>query len=476
MNILGFDIKRVKPNSSKKGGRRHYEAADKGRRGKAFINVKNTGVNAEVLPALSVLRSRSRHKVRNDGWAKRAVEAVVKHTVGEGIRPAPIGTLKQKKQLKELWKRWAESTQCDFYGKTTLYGLQELAMRSVVEGGDCIVILRWVSPKRANELPIKLQLCEGDLIDHSRNGTVMVDGKNGVSRLGVHFSETGELLGYWLFNQHPGDVPSTITGLQASEFHPKENVLHVFELLRIGQVRGVPFGISSFMKLSDFSDYEDAQLTKQKVAACFSAFIGGTTTPADDEKEDDLFERLEAGTVERLGTDETITFSEPPTVGDYDNYSTRILQGIAAGYGITYEMLTMDYSRVNFTSGRMAKIDVTPNFRSWQYNMMVPMFCAPVWEWFIDACIVAGFLSGRMEADWTAPRVQQLDPVKETNSRVTQVQAGFATLSEIIREDGREPEEFFEEYKQDVERMKGLGIVLKSIDATPDTLNNMQNG
>ena len=433
---------------------RAYEAADKGRRGKALRLALSTGPNREISSALVTLRNRSRHMVRNNGWAKRAVEAVVKHTIGEGIRPAPLGTINENKFIKKIWRQWAETTDCDFYGKTNLYGLQELAMRAIVEGGDVIVILRRTKPD--GNIPIKLQLCEGDFIDHTRNGAI----NGGIARLGVQYSNSGELLGYWLWSHHPGDGDMFTLNYQ-SEFYPKDDILHVFEVLRIGQSRGIPFGVSSFMRMSDFSDYEDAQLMKQKVATCFAAFITGSEIPKTDD--DPIIDRLEPGVIDRLGTGETIEFANPPTVGDYDIYSVRILQGIAAAYGITYEMLTMDYSRVNFTSGRMAKIDVTSNFRSWQYNMFVPQFCAPVWKWFMNACIIAGALPKWYHTDWTAPRVQQLDPVKENNARVTSVAAGFNTLSEVIREDGRDPEELFDEYKQDIARLKKMGIDLTSI-------------
>ena len=70
--------------------KRAYEAADKGRRGKAFRMAKSTSVNSEVSAALVTLRDRSRNMVRNNGWARRAVEAITKHTIGEGIQPAPV--------------------------------------------------------------------------------------------------------------------------------------------------------------------------------------------------------------------------------------------------------------------------------------------------------------------------------------------------------------------------------------------------
>lgn len=449
MQLFGLDIK------IQKAGKRVYEAADRGRRGKAFRLAGSTGANREISGALVTLRNRSRHMVRNNGWVKRAVECITKHTIGEGIQPAPIGDLKKTKEVKELWKLWAETTDCDFYGKTTFYGLQELAMRCIVEGGDVIALKRWVRPDNDSEsgIPLKIQLCEGDQLDHSRNNR----NEKGIARLGVQYSNTGELLGYWLYDYHPGD--GTIFGnANESKFYPKSDVIHAFEILRIGQARGIPFGLAAFMKAGDFSDYEDAQLFKQKIAACFAAFVLGS-----DDAGTEPVENIEPGVIEHLSSGETVEFANPPSVSDYDPYAARILQGIAAAYGITYEMLTMDYSKVNFTSGRMAKIDVTNNFKSWQYNLMVPQFCAPVWKWFIDACLVSGKLKRPIRADWTAPRVQQLDPAKEIGAQAAAIKNGLATLSEIIRESGREPEEFFTEYAQDIDRLKAMGINIDSV-------------
>jgi lambda family phage portal protein len=459
MKIFGLHITRKKPRTI-----RVYEAAGKGRRGESFRMAYSTGVNMEIARALVTLRDRSRHMSRNNGWAKRAVEAIARHTVGEGIQPAPVGNLNQIKKIKDIWRDWAGSTDCDWYGKTNFYGLQELAMRAIVEGGDMLIIKRWIKDNESG-VPLKLELMEGDRIDHSRNGV----NDKGIARLGVQFTPSGELSGYWLFDCHPGDGISAFTKNE-SRFFDKSDVIHAFEVLRIGQVRGLPIGVASFMKMNDFSDYEDAQLVKQKVAAAITAFVTGSN-PQEIKKEnrsqDGLLEYVESGSVEYLNPDENVIFPNPPSVSDYDSYSTRILQGIASAYGITYEMLTMDYSRVNFTSGRMAKIDVTANFKSWQYNMIVPQLCTPVWKWFIDACLVAGKISKPIKTDWTAPRVQQLDPVKETNAQITRIKAGLATLSETIRETGREPEEFFEEYAQDVERIRKLKLILDSIITSP---------
>ena len=454
---------------------RSYDAASFGRRTKSFDKARSSGPNLEISQALITLRNRSRLFTRNNGWAKRAIQAIANNTVGEGIRPAPVGKKNQVKFIKTIWKQWAESTECDWYGKNTFYGLQKLAMKEIAEGGEMLILKRRVQPTDTNPIPIKLQLIEADQLDQSRDFNYY-EQDGGYSRLGVRYDKDGRLLGYWIYDIHPSDGTGFFKQV-FSTFHPKEDVIHAYEILRIGQVRGVPMGVASFIKLSDFSDYEDAQLLRQKVAACFSAFITG-----DDETNSgapgttDPLERLEPGIIQYLRNGETVTFGNPPPAENYDEYSTKILQGIAAAYGITYEMLTMDYSKVNFSSGKMAQINVVANFKEWQYNMMVPQICVPVWDWFMEGCLVAGLITKKIECsctDWTAPRIAQLDPMKETSARILAIQAGLMSLSECLREDGRDRDEFLAEYKADMEEMKALGINFSSI-LIPDIIEKIQ--
>lgn len=464
MNILDKAITYINPRAgliraSYRKKVRSYDSASYGRRTKMFDHATASGPNLEISGALQTLRNRSREMVRNNGWANRAVNVVAKNVVGEGIRPAPtVGTKNQIKKVKSIWKDWAESVNCDWYGQNTLYGLQLLAMRSIAEGGDCLVIKRRVQPTKENPIPIKIQLLEGDQLDHYKDFGSFQD--NSYCRLGVQFSQDGVREGYWIFPTHPTDGTGFFKTV-SSVFVPVSDCLHIYELLRIGQVRGVPMGVSSFIKMQDGSDYEDAELLRIKVASLFVAFVEG-----DEDQGNDPLERMEPGIIEYLKPGQKVTMNGPSTTSGIGEYTKTIKQGVAAGYGITYEMLTMDYSNVNFSSGRMAKIDVTGTFRNLQYNMLVPQMCVPVWGWFMDSAIMAGLMPTRLQCncmDWTAPRVQQLDPVKETSARVLQIQSGLTTLSECLREDGRDPDDVFEELASDKEKCEKAGITLSTI-------------
>jgi lambda family phage portal protein len=436
---------------------RHYESAAFGRRTKMFNKATSTGSNIEVGRALVTLRNRSRDLVRNNSWASRAITVISNNVIGEGIRPAPQGKKNQVSKAKELWKSWGESTKCDFYGKNTIYGLQSLAVKSMTEGGDFIIIKRRRVPIPSNPFSIQIQLLEGDHLDHLRDYQQFTN--NSYCRLGVQFSVDGRIEGYWIYDNHPTDGINHTIELQ-SHFISIDDCIHVFELLRIGQIRGVPQGIASFIKIGDFSAYEDAQLLRQKMASMFTAFVSGHDFSTDDYKAA-LYDMLEPGTIQYLSVEETVTFGNPPPAEGYDAYTKKILQSIAASYNITYEQLTMDYSNVNFTSGRMAKIDGLPYLRNLQYNLVVPQMLVPVWGWFMDSCIMSGLMSSYVaceSTDWTAPRIQMLNPVQETNALVTGMQAGIISLSEVHRESGGDLDEFIAECKSDMEKCKAAGL------------------
>jgi capsid protein len=70
----------------------------------------------------------------------------------------------------------------------------------------------------------------------------------------------------------------------------------------------------------------------------------------------------------------------------------RTLRRVAAGIGVTYEDLTGDYSNVNFSSARMARLSHWGNVNDWQMEHAVPAVLRGVWEWAMEAAVIAGEL------------------------------------------------------------------------------------
>lgn len=434
---------------------RKFDAASKGRRTSGWYST-NGSANTENRDALHILRDRSREMVRNNSYAGKALNTIGTSVVGDGIRLTPkiIGDGNLEK-LREIWLDWAESAICDYDNQHDFYGLQKLVMRSVAEGGDCIARVRRVTAK-TGKTGIQLQLLEGDYIDESRDRPLLENG--GYIMQGVEFDKDGRRVAYWLFDRHPGDV--NINKNFVSQRVDAKSIIHIYFKERLGQVRGIPFGTSSMLKLHDFDDFEDAELMKQKVAACFAAFVHDSNEPGTSATSTGtVSDKIEPGIIENLPAGKSITFANPPTVNGFGGYAKSVLQGAAAGYGVTYEQFTNDLSGVNFSSGRMGWIEFNKMVVDWQNNMLIPMFCTKVFEAFMAAIDIAGLWKGIAKPMWTTPRKQMIDPSKEVKALVEEVRGGLKSWQEAIRELGYEPSEIIKQLITDAKAFKDAGLM-----------------
>lgn len=475
MNLIDRVINVVSPKSAFKRTRyriatsvlsdsqRKYDAAAVSRRTDGW-QATGTSPNNETIAVLSRIRYRSRELVRNNPYAKRAIQVIKNNTVGTGIRPTPsVASNGNTERIKNAWWRWAETTECDWNGKKNFYGLQRMVIAAVAQDGEVIIRKRRVSSK-SGYLPVKLQICEADQIDDSMENPHTSDG--GWIIQGVEFNKSGQVIAYWLYDRHPGDSYEL-----KSVSVPADEVLHVYAQDRPGQVRGVPWSSTVMIKLRDYDDFEDAQLMQQKIAACFAAFVtkddssGGLNTPSDAPTS----ERIEPGIIEHLQPGEEVSFATPPSTTGQESFSRKVLQAIAAGNGITYESLTGDLSNVNFSSGRMGWIEMHRNIQEWQDDIMILQFCDPVFNWFVQAAKMKGYIeTSEVVADWTPPRREMIDPTKEVSGLVGMMQAGLNSWQDVVRQMGYDPDLVLKQIIEDIKKFDDAGLKFSS-----DYRNNM---
>ncbi len=448
---------------------RNYDAASPSRRTKNWPR-RFGDANTVTQAATAELRIQARDLVRNNSWAKRGQRVIANNVVGWGIVPKAASTKSDGKpnvevnaEAARLWKLWADSTECESEGRHTFYGMQHAVMKALATDGEVIVRRRWRKSTDGLTVPIQMQILEADFLDTLKTE----DTRTGKIVQGVEFDLLGRRIAYWLFPEHPGS--STRLGTQSYRI-PAEDVAHVFYSERPGQVRGVSWFGSVIVNLRDFDEFEDAELLRQKIAACFAAFVSdadgsGTSLGAADTATpaDETIETIEPGQVQYLKDGQKVDFSSPPmTTGD--SFAPRQLRRVAAGLGTTYEDLTGDYERVNFSSARMARLSHQGNVRDWQYNLLIPLFCAAVWRWFVEAAQQSGALpSGvKVPADWTVPPLPMIEPDKEGLALSRLVRNGTMTFSEMVREQGGDPEAHWAEYAADKKKLDELGIMLDS--------------
>jgi len=452
----GFALSRMQARQAATVFARHYEAAQLGRRTSGWYRSRGDA-NAVTGSAISELRTHARDLIRNNSWARRAQRIIANNTVGWGIVPKAIGADAAAAQL--LWKQWAESLEVETEGRHTLYSLQQQVMRVLASDGEVLIRRRRRQSKDGLLLPMQLQLMEADYIDTNKDGERGQSGGQIIQ--GIEYDAIGRRAAYWLFPEHPGSDNST--GQNVSKRVPAEDILHVFYQERPGQSRGVSWFASAIVNLKDFDEWEDAELMKQKIAACFAVFVtdlDGTAPALGTEDPDDAsIDSLEPGMIENLPAGKDVKFASPPPV-TVDSFAARQLRRVAAGLGVTYEDLTGDYSQVNFSSARMGRLSHQANVRDWQNNVLIPQFCTGVWRWFVEAAVASGALRGVSVAEWTVPALPMLEPDREGLAYQRLVRVGAMTPSEMVREQGFDPEAHWKQYAADLAKLDELGIIL----------------
>lgn len=440
---------------------RAYEGAKKSRRTEHWFTTKR-GPNADIKGALSTLIERSQDLVDSDPWSSKAVSVIVNNVVGEGIEGAPN---KATKAYTNDWNEWANSTYCDFYGKSNFFGLQALGLRTTAVRGSVLVRKR-IDPDiwlKEGLIPLQLQLLEPDWLDTTRDGRLDEFGNEIIG--GKTYDKWGRWLGAWLWDQHPGEDSLSQLRLTSS-FVPRSELLHVYELRRPGQYTGVPWGVAALLLSRDIADTCSAAVLKQKLAACFAAFVTDTDLEKDEDG-DDLTETIEPGLLQRLAPGQNVTFSDPPKVDDTIEFLKFNLLGVAAAWGITYESLTGDLSGVNFSSGRMGWLEFNRGVGKWRWDMLIPQMLDPIGLWYRETAQVVG--RGRIPRGmaWTAPRREMINPKEEIGYLLDAVKSGFMSLSEVQRSFGYVPKELLDELAKDLEYARGLGLAL-SVDGQMD--------
>lgn len=426
---------------------RAYDAAQMGGKNSSWRTGSHSA-NTELRGAGNRLRERTREQARNNPYGRKPLRSIPANVVGSGIM-ASINAAGLSKRgleaLKKNWRRWAENAQSvDFDGRKTFYAMQSLAFRAMLESGEAFIIRR----QRATGL--ELQLLEADFLDTQKDGLALVDG--GKILQGIQYDNYGKRTGYWFFQTHPGEM--SIGYNITSVFVPASDVIHLFQEERPGQQRGVPLGVSAINRSRDFSQYQDAQLIRQKIAACFSVFITKDihgARPGELSATGSGLERVEPGIIEHLIPGESVQFAAPPPVEGYGEYSAGVLHEIAAGYDIPYELLTGDYSQVNFSSARMARMEFSRLVEEWQEFILIPVLCARVFEWWIQWQTISGNIREGMDvtATWTSPKMEFVDPLKEVKAMVEKVRANLISWQEAVRQLGYDPSEILEELKAD---------------------------
>lgn len=457
--------------------RNSYDGAGTGRRAKGW-DAPDAAINAVSLPALPLLRRRSRAATRNDPYAASAISKRVTNLIGTGIVPHPqIKDKALRAEMQQLWEDWADESDAD--GRTDFYGQQALISRMVEESGECFIRLRYRRPEDDLAVPLQLQVLPPEFVPIERNFRTR---SGNAVRAGIEFNSIGQRVAYWMYKENPGDRQTMRTGYNELHRIPADQVLHIYETLEAGQLRGIPRLAPVLLRLKSLDNYDDAVLFRQEVSNLFAGFIKKPAQegpPAVDpvtgervvqDHDGTPMAALEPGSMQELMEGEDVEFSDPPDAGNtYVDFMRQQLQAAAVGAELPYELLTGDMKEISDRVLRILLNDFRRRIEQLQFSVYVHQLCRPVRAAWLDAAVLSGAIElpdytnrkqrrEYLRTRWIPQGWAYHHPVQDVQGKVMEINAGLLSRSEHVLRTGYDAEVIDQENAQDNQRARDLGL------------------
>ena len=425
---------------------------------KAFRDRGNPGPNLANLANLHTARMRARDAVRNTPFAARSIDLDVTNIVGTGIVPRF-----DDRGLADLWRTWEE--QCDASGVHDTYGLQESAVRAWRESGEVFIRMR---PRRLTDglaVPLQLEILEADMVP-LENFPVLSNGNRIIQ--GVEFDRINRRVAYWMHRQHPGERVGLRVDFGELVRVPADRVIHLFEPMRPGQVRGFPPLATVLQRIQQISDYDEATLERQKLASSLTA-IFTRPEPGDDGLDPVTGEKIdgremadiEPGSGYTLLPGEDVEFPNLPSLGgDYEAFSRVNGRAIAAGMGQPYELLTGDFQSMSDRTARVVINEYRRRVEQHQWHRVVRQMMRPIKDAFVEAGNLAGIVANSVSDSvrWVPPAWPYFHPVQDVQALALEVKNGLRSQSDVIHSRGNDPDQVRRERAAEQADDKAAGV------------------
>ena len=221
--------------------------------------------------------------------------------------------------------------------------------------------------------------------------------------------------------------------------------------------------------LRDVDDWQNAELVSKKTEACLVGIVFGAEedqqaiAPIVQDGDGNRIEQFEPGLIAYARGGKDIKFNQPSSTAGVAEWHRVQLHIIAAGFRVPYELMTGDLSQVNFSSSRAGLNEFRRMIEAMQWQIIIPMFCEPIWRWFCDAAFTAGLIpTPDVPVEWAPPKFDSVNPLQDATTDLLETRAGFATLGQQIAKRGYDPKKVIAEWAEYAQIADALDLIFDS--------------
>lgn len=474
--------------------------------------------DGDLLGEKETLDGRARDVLRNDAYVSGGSTLHKDNIVGG------LFLLNSKPRTRVLWGRedetwesefqeevetkftlWAESPLCwpDASRRNTLTELVRLAIGVNTAAGETLVAADWMV---GEDRPYRTAV---QMIDTDRLSTPPQRQYDDKIRSGVERDRRGAPIAYHIRQAHPGD-PGPMDKMFRWKRVPaytrwnRPLILHLFEQMRPDQSRGVATMVSALTEMRMTKHFRKAELERAVLSATYAASIESDLPAAEvyaqmgagdgagsDQMLDAMADYLKAieeysGGAKNLHVNGSkipvfmpgthLKIQSPGANGPLgEQFEASLLRHIAASLGVSYEQLSRDYTKTNYSSARAAMGE------TWKHMQTRKKFVADrtanfIYRLWLEEAINLGDIESlrrrnipsfyeRLNAEaycaceWIGAASVQMDPLKETQATLLQLRNGLTTKErEISRIHGADWRQEAKQQAREMAHDKSLGL------------------
>ena len=496
-----------------------YEGASRLNRQTALWKAPSLPADMEISPDKVELDARNRDLVRNDGYIQGALDTSKDSIVGGqyilNSRPdwRSLGLTEDWAAEFQLvaerrFALYAESplNWIDAARKNGLTGLVRMALGQAFMGGETLAAAEWITK---GYRPYKTAI---NMIDPDRLSNPYNANDSAYMRRGIEIDIFGASEAYQVRDAHPMEsYGDRFTGnwKRIPAFKPwgRPQVIHIADILRPGQTRGVSNLVAVLKEMRMTKTYKDIVLQNAVVNATFAAAIeselpremvfsqlGGGDLSWLQKYMGALAEY--SGSCDNLAIDGVrIPHLFPGTKLNLQNagqpggigteFEGSLLRHVCSALGLSYEQFSRDYTKTNYSSARASMVETWKYMQS-KKKMITDRFATLVYMLWLEEEIgrpdtdlplpkgAAHFYEGMnreayVKCEWIGASRGQIDELKETQAAVLRIASGLSTYEKELAKLGEDYREVFEQRLREQNLIEDKKLVFTLSTSKPGT-------
>lgn len=491
-----------------------YEAASRFEREVAMWSASGGSADQDILGDKDLLDWRTRDAVRNDAYVHAAMDIRKDNIVGSmymlNSKPEchvlgldDVWAEEYQQEVEAKFTLWSESIfgHPDASRALTLTGITRLGVGLELMAGEVLIVGKWIEDAH-RPFSTAVQIIDTDRLSNPPEAIA-----SPLLRGGVQKNRNGEAIGYHIRRAHPYD-PVDIESARwdyepAKTSWGRQNVIHIREMFRPDQTRGISAMVAGLEETRIGKKFRRVVLQNAVVNATYAASIE-SELPTQA-----VFEALGAGKGEDVQS--AITKYAAGYLGALNSYmqgskntmlngvriphlfpgtkfqlrpagqggplgtefEQSILRYLAALLGVSYEQLSRDYSKTNYSSAKAALNETWKGMLA-RKRIVADTIATHIFLMWLEEAFAKGEIASlprnapnfweglNREAygrcDWIGASRGQIDELKETQAAVLRLKSGLSTREDELGRLGKDWRKVLSQLAREQKEADRLGL------------------